>query len=295
MIIDCHVHLLPKRVQQDRSPFCESDPAFGVLYRSEKAKLASESDIIQYLDTAGIDRAVVFGFPWEDHEVVALNNDEVWDFHQRFPDRIIPFACLSPRGGDEATREAEQRIKCGFAGIGELAVYQGGWNPDALQSLSPVLELADRAGVPVMIHVNEPVGHGYAGKIAVDFAALLDMIEAHPGVDFILAHFGGGVFVYGLMPEIRNVLSRTYLDTAAAPFLYDPRIYDIACRIMGPGKILFGSDYPLLGMSRYLKDLERTEIEQSVREAILGGNTERLLMDHLIGSARTLRNQSRGE
>ncbi len=114
MIIDCHVHLLPQRVRQDRSRFCENDPAFDSLYRSEKAKLTSEIDIIDYLDRSGIDKAVVFGFPWEDPDLVRVNNDEVWAFHQQYPDRIVPFAVLSAGAVDHNPREAQRTLEGGF-------------------------------------------------------------------------------------------------------------------------------------------------------------------------------------
>lgn len=277
MMIDGHVHLMPGRVRQDRTPFCEADPAFGSLYRSPKARLASENDILQYLDSSGIAKAVVFGFPWEDSDLIRRNNDEVWEFHQRAPDRIVPFAVLSAQGGEAAFREAERTVGRGFAGLGELAVYQHGWTEDHFASLAPTLTLAGKAEVPVMIHINEPVGHHYPGKVPVDFSALLHTIERNPEVDFILAHFGGGVFVYGLMPEIKRILERTYLDTAASPFLYDADVYEIASRIMGPEKILFGSDFPLLGIARYLKEFEKVRISEALRESILGGNMQRLL------------------
>jgi uncharacterized protein len=277
MIIDFHVHLMPKKVREDRTPFCERDPAFSSLYSSPKARIVSEEDIIAYLDTSGIDKAVVFGFPWEDHDWVVRNNDDIWAFCQRFPDRIIPFAVLSTTGGDRAHKETERALKAGFAGIGELAMYHGGWGLADFEALSPSLELAESAGVPVVIHVNEPVGHHYPGKIPVDFRGLVRIIKANPEVTFILAHFGGGIFVYGLMPEISRIFARTYVDTAASPFLYDAKVFEIACRIMGPEKVLFGSDYPLLPLSRYLKQLDTAGINGSLRDSILGGNALKVL------------------
>ena len=233
--------------------------------------MVSEGDIIRYLDDSGIDRAIVFGFPWEEHDLVSRNNDEIWEFHQRHPRRIVPFAVLSTKGGDEAYREAARTLNGGFGGIGELAMYHGGWSLSDFEALDPSLKLAKRANVPVMIHVNEPVGHPYPGKIPVDFRGLLHIIEANPEVDFILSHFGGGVFIYGLMPEISGILSRTFLDTAASPFLYDYRIFEIAVRIMGPEKIIFGSDYPLLPLARYLKEWTRPEWTERFAKAFSAG------------------------
>lgn len=277
MIIDCHVHLLPRRVRADRSAFCENDPAFGALFSSPRAKLASESEIIDYLDRQGIDKAVVFGFPWDSHDLVRENNDEVWAFRERCPDRIIPFACLSPRGEEFTYGEARRALSGGFAGIGELAMYHGGWSLHDFEALSPALVEASRSGAPVILHVNEPVGHAYPGKSPVDFRGLLHIIEQHPDVDFILAHWGGGVFIYALMPEVRQVFARTYVDTAASPFLYTSEIFEVACRVLGPDKILFGSDFPLLALKRYLKELDRAGIDGPAREGILGGNMQRLL------------------
>lgn len=277
MIIDCHVHLLPRDVQRDRSQFIHRDFAFASLYSSEKAKLASGDQIIEYLDRSGVDRAVVFGFPWVDPDLIRRNNDDIWDFHQRNPDRIIPFAVLSPRGNEADSLEAERTIADGFVGIGELAMYHGGWTAENLEAISTCLNVAEKAGAPVMIHVNEPVGHSYPGKIPVDFQGLLRLITACPDLNFILAHFGGGIFFYGLMPEVSKILSHTYFDTAAAPFLYDSRIFEVACRILGPEKILFGSDFPLLSLPRYLKELDKTELDETIRDGILGKNILKLL------------------
>ncbi len=277
MIVDCHVHLLPRAVQHDRARFVHLDPAFASLYSSEKAKLASEAEIIEYLDGSGIDRAVLLGFPWMDHDLIRQNNDEIWDFHQRYPGRTIPFAVLSPKGNKDDYLETEKTIAAGFAGIGELAMYYGGWNQENFETFSPFLDLAQKAAIPVMIHVNEPVGHQYAGKISVDFQGLLQAINGHPDLNFILAHFGGGIFFYGLMPEVSRILARTYLDTAASPYLYDFRVFEIACRIMGPEKVLFGSDFPLLPLSRYLRDLEKADLDETVRKGILGENVSKLL------------------
>ena len=133
MIIDCHVHLLPKKVRHDRTPFVKSDVAFGSLYSSPKAKLASESEIIEYMERSKIDKAVILGFPWEDHRLASENNDEIWDFHVRHSDRIIPFAVLSTAGGDQAVKEAERTIRGGFAGLGELAAYRSRLEPRGLR------------------------------------------------------------------------------------------------------------------------------------------------------------------
>lgn len=247
------------------------------MYTSDKARLASETDIINYLDESKIDKAVVFGFPWEKRDLVRENNDEVWDFHERHADRIIPFAVLPPHPTEGPYREASRTLGKGFAGIGELAMYHGGWSLADFEALQPSLELAAVKQAPVLIHVNEPVGHHYPGKQPVDFRGLLHIIESNPKVDFILAHWAGGLFFYALMPEVRSILERTYVDTAASPYLYSSEIFQVARIILGPDRILFGSDYPLLPFKRYLKELQKAGVEEQTKEKILGGSMQKLL------------------
>jgi hypothetical protein len=47
--------------------------------------------------------------------------------------------------------------------------------------------------------------------------------------------------------------------------------------MVGPDKILFGSDYPLLPPRRYLEEMDQAGLPPDWREMILGGNLARLL------------------
>ena len=78
------------------------------------------------------------------------------------------------------------------------------------------------------------------------------------------------------MPEVKDVLTNTYYDTAAAPFLYQPAIYKVAMGIMGPGKILFGSDWPLLAPQRVIEHIKAAGLSQAELNSILGENAQRL-------------------
>ena len=57
---------------------------------------------------------------------------------------------------------------------------------------------------------------------------------------------------YFLMPEIRNSLTNVYFDISASPFLYSDDVYKTAL-LCAPGRILFGTDFPLIGKERYMK------------------------------------------
>lgn len=276
MIVDCHIHLFQSEVVSDRSRFITADASFGALYSSPKSRIATPSQIIDYMDECSISKAVVFGFPWKNPEMFIENNEAVLEFSSKYPDRIIPFATFGLNDPEKALAEAQRTLGNGFMGLGELSMYEKGWDKSALSILKECVSVASSSSKPVMIHVNEPVGHHYPGKINTDFDALLKMIGQFPEVDFILAHFGGGIFFYALMPEIRPLLTRTYLDTAASPYIYDSRIYDVCVQIVGENNIIFGSDYPLLGHKRYAREFDSSSLTSSQKEKILGSNACKL-------------------
>jgi len=103
------------------------------------------------------------------------------------------------------------------------------------------------------------------------------LVHALQGIKIILAHWGGGLFFYELMPEIAAMCQEVYYDTAASPFLYNKRIYQIAISIIGPQRILFGSDYPLIPPRRYKEEMQEAGLAGKELEAILGLNAQRLL------------------
>ena len=140
--------------------------------------------------------------------------------------------------------------------------------------------------VPILLHANEPVGHDYPGKTGMNLRDLYSFLKKYPENKIILAHWGGGLFFYGMMKkEVKEVLANVWFDTAASPFLYDPLIYRVAGEIVGFDKILFGSDYPLVRPKRYFKEMESVGLsEESVRK-ICGENAARLLL-HFILMAR---------
>jgi predicted TIM-barrel fold metal-dependent hydrolase len=132
--------------------------------------------------------------------------------------------------------------------------------------------------LPVMIHTNEPVGHRYPGKSENTLAQIYDIIKRFPDNKIVLAHWGGGIFFYGLLKkEVQEALKNIWLDTAASPFLYDPAIYRHAIDIVGVEKILFGTDFPLIKPARYFKEFEAAGLTQAEMNAVCGENARKLI------------------
>lgn len=277
MIIDIHTHIFPPEVISRRQDFFPEDPAFKWLYDSPKARLVGPEELLQTLDEEGIDRAVVFGFPWRLRRLCQRHNDLVLEAQSRYPRKLIAFACVNALEG-WAAAEVERCLAAGARGVGELAFYHEGLGQEVIAALEPLADLCQGYGVPLLLHTNEPVGHVYPGKSPIQPGDIYKLVQAFPGLTLILAHWGGGLFFYQLLKkEVAEVMAKVYFDTAASPYLYRPQIYKVAIDIMGPERILFGSDFPLLPPSRYRRELEEAGVAPAAQELILGGNAARLL------------------
>jgi predicted TIM-barrel fold metal-dependent hydrolase len=104
-----------------------------------------------------------------------------------------------------------------------------------------------------------------------------ELILAFPKLPFVLAHWGGGLPFYELMPEVAKAMANVYYDTAASPLLYSKKIYATVSEIVGARKVLFGTDFPLLAPRRYFEELEGSGLSKEDQTNILGVNFSRLV------------------
>ncbi|MBI4495525.1 MAG: amidohydrolase family protein [Deltaproteobacteria bacterium] len=285
-MIDAHTHLFPDEVRRDRSSFCRRDEGFRLLYESERARLAGPEELLSAMEQDGVEQSVICGFPWRDPGLCREGNDYLLHCSRRFSGRMIPFASLPASSPALARRELERSLSLGLRGIGEMAFYGRGMAARQARGLVSVLGGLAGEGVPVLLHVSEPVGHEYPGKVPDGLEPVYRLLTALPEVTFILAHWGGGLFFYELMPEVARAARNAFYDTAASPFLFDPRIYRLALTIVGPERILFGSDYPLLRPRRYFEELARTRIPALLQKRIKGRNARVLLGGESSGVRR---------
>jgi len=277
MVIDIHTHIFPVRIRQNREKYFPSESAFRLLYDSKSSKLAGASELIQVMDEQGVDKSVVFGFPWKKTETFKMHNDYIMDATSRYPDRLIGLCCFDAYN-KEAPGETERCFDGGLSGIGELAFYESGIDDRALDRLLPLMHLCRTREKIILIHTNEPVGHVYPGKTPNTLNQIYTMVKRFPQNKIVLAHWGGGLFFFGLLKkEVQESLENVFFDTAASPFLYNPEIYRIAKELVGLEKILFGTDFPLLKPSRYFREIKKSGLSEQETAWICGENAKKLL------------------
>lgn len=141
-------------------------------------------------------------------------------------------------------------------------------------------ELASRHGLILLFHVTEPVGHEYPGKQGLRLDSFCRFAVGHHQLKLVGAHLAGGLSLYAPMPAVRRVLPGAYADTAALRYLYEPSVLpDVVSASGGLGgeRLLFGSDFPLVGQAAALSEVRGSGLEEAPLRRVLGENAVRLL------------------
>jgi hypothetical protein len=277
VIIDGHTHIFPRKVRQDRHRYCREDAAFAMIYGNEKSRMIGAEELVTEMDKAGVDMAVVCGFPWGNDDLCVMGNDTILEAVQRFPDRLIGFCCVCPEHPDKAVAEINRCVASGIRGVGELGFYTRSMTEEDIRAMSPICDAISGLRIPLLFHVNETVGHSYPGKGETELRQIYRFVSAYPDMIIILAHWGGGLIFYEMMPSVAHVTQRVYYDTAASPFLFRKDVYRVAHQIIGPDRIVFGSDYPLITPQRYFHEINGAGLDRTVVEKMLGENMRALL------------------
>lgn len=291
-IIDAHVHLY--------APEAFADPVAWGTARKEiwwtrcvapptgksLQGWATVDQLLRAMDAAGVDRAVLLGWYWEHQETCDLQNAWFAEWIHLHPDRLSAFAAVQPAAGRAALEGARRALDAGFVGLGEIKapVQRFSYRDECWAQL---VSLATERQAPINLHVTDPVATPpNAPTQPTPLEEFVGLARAFPETRFILAHFGGGLPFYELNPRIRQALRNVLYDTAAAPLLYRPEATRRVVELVGAERVLFGTDFPLLThpretrvpeLAKSLRDLRASGLTGDELQAILGGNTAKLL------------------
>jgi len=277
VIIDFHTHVVSSKMKREREEYASRDACFGELYSQPKAKLATAEELLQSMDECGIEKSVILGFGLVGSDMCAELNDYILECITLYPKRLIGFCVVQQSDTRTAIREIERCAKSGARGIGEIRPDTQGFDLRNIDLMKPLVEVMIDNKLIFLTHASEPVGHEYFGKGSVTPEMIYPFILAFPGLRIVLAHWGGGLPFYALMPEVNEAIANCYFDTAATPFLYKPQIFRHVLDIIGSEKILFGSDNPLLSPKRIVDQVESLDLPNEDKEKIYYRNARDLL------------------
>jgi predicted TIM-barrel fold metal-dependent hydrolase len=187
---------------------------------------------VNLMDNAGIDVSVIFTLAGLIRDFRA-HNDELAEAVAEYPDRLVGLGSVNPWYGDEAVEEVRRCFTdLGFAGLKLHPWYTGFLvNSPVMDSVCEVVAEFDK---PVFLHTGTP-----PGSAPLQVGALA---SRHTRVVFVLGHLG----LPDLWTEAVAAAQRhrnIYLETAGAHSLSIRK----AVEILGPERVLFGSDSPFGG------------------------------------------------
>lgn len=134
----------------------------------------------------------------------------------------------------------------------------------------PILEFADENKLPFLVHCGrhqETASYKFALKAAREFR----------GINFILAHLGGDHEELKLRaPEAvkKHKLDNVVFDISATREFW---AIENAARLIGAGKLIFASDYPVMHPKVALENIYILKLSNKDKELILSKNLLRLL------------------
>ena len=276
-MIDFHTHIFPPEFIARRQRLTGRDATFAALFSDPRGKMATADHLLSAMDEDGVTTSVTMGIGWTDFGLAHEANDYIIESVRRHPERLVGFAGVNPAWGERAAREAERCARAGLRGVGELHPDSQRFDLGDEKTMAPLMEVVREHRLIVTTHSSEPVGHDYPGKGTTRPEALWRFIQSFPEVSLVCAHWGGGLPFYALMPEVAKGLQNVYFDTAASPYLYSAKVYATVAALVGADKILFGSDYPLLRVSRCLRQVSQSNLTDAERAIVTGGNAAALL------------------
>ncbi len=286
-VIDAHVHLYPPELNRDPVGWAASHRELHWAKLCTRIRkngwpvqaFPSVDELLRTMDAAGVDRAVLLGWYWENHGTCVWQNGFYADCVRSHPDRLSAFATVHPATGEKALAEIRRAHGEGLVGLGELSPHSQrvvlndpNWKA--------VLTLAGELSMPVNLHVTDPVSGNYPGRVETPLVEFITLAQMFPKVNFILAHWGGR-----LWRETSSLPLNVSLDTAASPLLYDAAIFSEGVQACGVDRVLWGTDYPLNlypcdesqeTMAGFLAEA-RAMLPAIAEQDVLGGNAARLL------------------
>nr|WP_269778398.1 amidohydrolase family protein [Nocardioides mangrovicus] len=277
--IDVHVH-----VEADEHDHLALDQelmdASAAYFRSSEKRTPTVADLAERYRSAGL-AAVVFtvdattatGHP-------ALSSEEIAEQAAEHADVLVPFGSVDPHQGPEAVARARRLVTDhgvrGFKFHPSLQAFA----PDD-PAFRPLWGAIEELGVPALFHTGQNgIGAGLPGgrglKLRYSNPILLDDVAADfPGLTVILAH--PSVPWQGEAISMATHKANVYIDLSGwRPKYFPPELVHAAGRMLA-GKVLFGSDYPLITPERWLEDFAGLGVPEEHHEAILKRTTARLL------------------
>lgn len=257
----------------------EYHEAAARLFDSELSTISPDQMIEEY-DACGVEKIIVVGWDAETESgLPRVTNEFVAKYVESYPERMIGFASVDPNKGKAAVIELEHSIKdLGLRGMKLHPIAQGFYPND--KRFYPLWEKCVELKIPVQFHTGTtgwgkllPGGGGtkldYSNPIYLDFVA-----ADFPELQIVMLHQA--------FPWVKTQLAvaahkqNVYVDLSGySPKYFEPELITYMTKLI-PDKFMFGSDYPFLKPSRWLRDFELLNVKEEIKMKVLRDNAVRV-------------------
>jgi len=261
-IIDVHTHTFPDKVALNCVP--QMAETAGI----KEAIDGRSCSLLDSMDCAGIDCSWL--------QPVATNPVQVDKINLHTEklrsERLIPFGAVHPDYEDlpGLIRDLSKR---GFPGVKIHPEYQK-INPNDKRWF-PLYETLIEEKMIALFHAGRDIGIPTLNSTPCDFVELHDRF---PEMITILAHMGG----FDQWKEVAEYIAGRdlYLDTSYSLGHFPDEDFIALVKQHGVQRILFGTDSPWADQKTDMDYLQSLSFSEDELKDILGGNAERLMIEH---------------
>ena len=259
MIIDFHAHIYPEKIAE------KATNAVGAFYGdAPMAWHGKTEELIQSGNKIGVEKYIVHSVATKAEQVESINNFIIGACEKY--SQFVGFATMHPDYTNFAA-ELERVHKAGLRGVKLHPDFQK-FQCDMPQ-MDAVYDKCAELNMPVLFH---------AGDCRYDFsgpARIAHILEKHPDLIVIAAHFGG----YTEWDEaIKHLVGKNvYFDTSSTLWKCPFEKANKMLKEHGVDKFLFGSDFPMWDHEDEMTRVNKLDLNEEERQKILYDNGAALL------------------
>lgn len=246
------------------------EPLLRWTGRSGQVLVPTVADTVAAMDEGGVDITLLSA--WHGPAGSLISNEEVAEQVAEAPGRLRGVATVDLDRPMEAVREVRRWVDGDrFVGV-RIVPWLWGVPPDDRRCY-PVYAACVDAGVPFCTQIGHtgplrtsgpgrPIPH--LEQVLLDFPELV-VVGGHVGFPWLDE-------VHSLLVKFPNL----YVDTSAYAVHRLPPAFVEIMRGVGRGRVLFGTNWPMLSPARCLARLDDLRLDAEVRAAFLGGTAARV-------------------
>jgi len=209
-----------------------------------------------------------------------IPNEEIAEAAKANSDMMTAFASIDPHKGKMGAREARRLIEeFGIKGFKFHPTVQAYHPYDKMAW--PIYEVIAEYGMPAIFHTGHSgIGSGMrcGGGLRLEYSNpmhLDDVAIDFPDMQIVMAHPS-----FPWQDEALSVATHkpnVWIDLSGWSPKYFPKQLVQYANTLLKDRVLFGSDYPLITLERWMKDFQEAGFKPEVMPGILKGNAVRLL------------------